>query len=831
MAKKSKGINRSNRSTLQSRALNAFDYAEEENDKQINLSEDSDDEKPNYTSNIVKEEDDEEIDSDEAMGSEEEDDDFTMSRKNVTDYSDNGSDSESVASIDESELLPLSAVWDLDDEIKNDSSVENDSQSNDESNNSEDSEEEFSVDEDADEEIDSDQLSKLREMISSNSENKPSNKVRKLETNNLPESEFSLAASGEKISLTDLTGGVNKDSLTLLKDKKGKEYTPKALDIPLARRIQQRHDRKAAYEFASDEVTKWEDTVKSIREADHLQFPINPKAPVSRPTATTISEPSTELEKKVNNILKESGLSNEKTLSTFEELASSKMSIEEVKKRRNELRLMRELMFREEKRAKRIKKIKSKSYRKVHKKERQRLQDMVEEEEGDEDDKLELDINRAKERMSLKHKNNSKWAKRMVNQGFTKDIETRAEMEEMLRRGDSLRQKIMGQTASDKESDGSDNDQNEFVSEEENGDQNKVPNVGKGLLNMKFMRDAQAREKKMNDQLEQDDYQYEDQVITSSTKAVINEGRRVFAPGAKEAEDEANEATSKVLREEEEDDEENDDRGSKFRKKQPMNEENETIELIKIGRENSGSNKKPKTQTNYEHKGQFENESNPWFSENDSNGQKRGKSSVSVIGQDSSVSLKNQEKIRKQKKSDNKESDQDALIDMNQTLDIVDQFSEDTTHGKTIFNQQDLVKRAFAGDDVVDEFQKEKKQRIEMEGDQEIDVSLPGWGSWAGNGVKRRTKLIKKVKGVKADKRKDSKLRNVIINEKINRKANRYTASAVPFPFENRQQYEQSLRMPIGQEWSTRDTHQKLTKPKILVQQGAVIDPINAPFK
>nr|6ZQB_UN Chain UN, U3 small nucleolar RNA-associated protein 14,U3 small nucleolar RNA-associated protein 14 [Saccharomyces cerevisiae S288C] len=70
---------------------------------------------------------------------------------------------------------------------------------------------------------------------------------------------------------------------------------------------------------------------------------------------------------------------------------------------------------------------------------------------------------------------------------------------------------------------------------------------------------------------------------------------------------------------------------------------------------------------------------------------------------------------------------------------------------------------------------------------------------------------------------------NVIINEKVNKKNLKYQSSAVPFPFENREQYERSLRMPIGQEWTSRASHQELIKPRIMTKPGQVIDPLKAP--
>ena len=45
------------------------------------------------------------------------------------------------------------------------------------------------------------------------------------------------------------------------------------------------------------------------------------------------------------------------------------------------------------------------------------------------------------------------------------------------------------------------------------------------------------------------------------------------------------------------------------------------------------------------------------------------------------------------------------------------------------------IQEAFADDDVLAEFEKEKTDMIERDRPKAIDLSLPGWGEWAGSGV------------------------------------------------------------------------------------------------
>ena len=88
---------------------------------------------------------------------------------------------------------------------------------------------------------------------------------------------------------------------------------------------------------------------------------------------------------------------------------------------------------------------------------------------------------------------------------------------------------------------------------------------------------------------------------------------------------------------------------------------------------------------------------------------------------------------------------------------------------KIAFQQTELINRAFAADGFEQDFAIEKEAAIAEDAPKEEDLTLPGWGSWTGQGVKRRAmekKIIKKVPGIEASQRKDAKLKHVIINEK-----------------------------------------------------------------
>jgi U3 small nucleolar RNA-associated protein 14 len=175
-----------------------------------------------------------------------------------------------------------------------------------------------------------------------------------------------------------------KRAMKLLQDDKSSKRhdIARKLDAPLPKRQQDKLDRAAANAKANETLERWTDTIKQNRRAEHLMFPMqNPNggdAGEKTLLPTTTSAPANDLEATIQSILQQSGLSNgngadEEKLQKWEELQTNKLPVEEVLRRRQQLRMERELLFREEVRAKRIKKIKSKSYRRVHRKERERL--------------------------------------------------------------------------------------------------------------------------------------------------------------------------------------------------------------------------------------------------------------------------------------------------------------------------------------------------------------------------------------------------------------------------------------------------------------------------
>ena len=94
-------------------------------------------------------------------------------------------------------------------------------------------------------------------------------------------------------------------------------------------------------------------------------------------------------------------------------------------------------------------------------------------------------------------------------------------------------------------------------------------------------------------------------------------------------------------------------------------------------------------------------------------------------------------------------------------------------------SQAELIQRAFAGDDVEEDFIKQKEAVLDEENPEpEKPVLLPGWGQWTGVQKKRglpswmlkEHEAAKQKRDESLKKRKDAHLNNVIISEKLGKK-------------------------------------------------------------
>ncbi|WEW58366.1 hypothetical protein PRK78_003834 [Emydomyces testavorans] len=740
-----------------------------------------------------------------------------------------------------------------------------------------DNESELSLSE-QDDHIDTRGLSKLQKFVSTlepeNADEKKSNPGPSITLMGSEPTEFGLVSS-RKLTVADLlptiTDSRMKSSLKHINSDTTTEKTkssgiPGKLEVPLSKREQDRLERAAAFQKSKDTLDRWIDTVKANRRAEHLSFPLPDVAPM-QDAKIVDSKPRTDLETTIQNILMESGLASsngkdpEDRIKEFEELQANQLSIEELQARRNELRRTRELLFREEVRAKRIKKIKSKSYRRVHRKERQKMEQREKEALAaaginmEEEDRERADRLRAEMRMNAKHRE-SKWAKSIKQTGRAAwDEDARAGIAEEARRKEELQRRIEGKrvededyldsSSSESEEDETDPFDNEVKPEDEvkrlrqklekledqDLKESELAGPHAKLLSMAFMRQAEAARKATN---EAEIKKLNRQLAGEDSEPDIEDeeaGRQQFGKTVTKASDKAISVAPRQDFEEPDSEKEErllpdiaDDSNVRVNGRR----DNQPIRPMQASARHESNNILTK-------KTSKDADINPWLSEGRKRSRKKNgttDNSMATTLIDSNNSIEGTKKPM-QKGVPKRQIGNQPRQGLGQADDNASE--DDDSCVPVLLRNQELVKRAFAGDEVLEAFAKEKFETMEDEGDQVVEDTLPGWGSWTGSGLTKKEKqeantkrTFKTVEGIKPENRKDAKLDRVIINEKRIRKNTKYLASQLPHPFESRQQYERSLRLPIGPEWTTKEVFQNSTKPRVMVKQG-IIKPIQRP--
>lgn len=640
----------------------------------------------------------------------------------------------------------------------------------------EDSESEGDEDED-DDEMDLSKLGELRNLIKGFADTEEDS-----EAENGPSSKQIISL--EDLGLSGVKDPLIKKSLKLMKKEEKAEATKKGtskkLNVPLLRRQQDQLLRAAAYEKTSETLDRWNETVKHNRRADHLMFPLAhtlPDAGLDNGQLQPLTKKTagTELEQTIMSIMEDSGLgpsakSKDEPKKHIDENGEEKtISRAELKELWAQRRRERELQSREQARSKRIKKIKSKTYRRVHRKERlgdeaEALEDMRANGEIDSEEEREAaHRRRALERVGAKHKE-SKWAKMGSKAGRAVwDEDYRAGLTDMARRNEELRRRIEGKTAisddDEDDSDGSSGDEHgtvrllkELDAVDEADEDDDQPHAK--LMKMAFMQRAEARQKQANDelvaQLRRELESGDEEEEADDTEVQV--GRRTFGMGK-------DKKVSKPTKE----------------------SSGPSGGAISNGATAKSLSKKSTTDAFPAAVGSSSAPDPAGAWQSATPGRKRGKKAVArveVAELDLDAAVQTASKSASASKSskaiDSSKSGTGLSVSTAQA-DEVDS-SDDAIHLPLAVRDLELVNRAFGGEDVVADFEAEKEAIASEDDEKMIDATMPGWGSWAGEGISKRAlkrnkgKVMTKKEGVKRKDRKDAKLDKVIMSEKRNRK-------------------------------------------------------------
>ncbi|XP_067903669.1 U3 small nucleolar RNA-associated protein 14 homolog A isoform X2 [Heterodontus francisci] len=679
---------------------------------------------------------------------------------------------------------------------------------------------------------------KLLEAISSLGDKKKKKLAERTEAS-LQVSEFTVSSEGanEKIELSDLLGTIQPSSSSLnsvKKQLKKFEKTNKTLDLPLSKQQSAKIQRSLAYEKTSKVVSKWNRTVLQNRKAEQLIFPLN-------------EEPL--------------------TVKPMEEIIAGW----KAKERRAELQKARVLQSYYEAKAKRAKKIKSKKFHKVLKKFKQKevLKQFEELRKANPEAALEelkkMEQTRMEERMTLRHQNSGKWAKSKVIMAKY-DTEARNAIQKQLEKNKMLTTKVLVPSESEDEVE-TEVDRGDIVPDFVNDvEMNTNTVVNPWMLGTLSTdpKNFEAREMEIvtpvqvNGNEESDDGEKlsEDEVLLQE----FEERRRI----RKECEGDL--AGSSVIVGESKNEENvknNDEKesivpGDQDEKEEHLEEDvnefnnlfqklirNKSEPTSRDPKKSQMKNKKMRTNKSKEDAQIPEEREEPILDEQLE--RKRTMEEFETLGQDEghdlsevsaldtpqlsgdAVDSENKSNAKTEVKKNRLINPKDVLMVTSKTIEmpLVPTAIEEENEGQE--DQRMVIQEAFASDDVIDDFLKDKQRQIDAGKPKDIDLTLPGWGEWGGQGLqpsaKKRRRFL--IKAAPPPPRKDRNLPNVIISEKRDIGVAAHQVNELPFPFAHRNQFEKSICAPIGNTWNTERATQKLTMPKIVTKLGAIIEPIS----
>jgi len=725
---------------------------------------------------------------------------------------------------------------------------------------------------------------------------------------------------GNKLTLDSLMGGISdtagfatvqksmralSSGLIVDKDGKGGQQQKKkkltTTAAPVSRVISDRASRKVHYEATTEDVTQWKDAIHEQRDAETLDFRTNKGGAttnrITRDVLVDKFEATTDFEKEIQVALEKAGMDNEGSMlkkeksrltgeqqgdmdNDIDDLGSNQITMEEYKKRHGELAKLRALMFYEEQKRHRINKIKSKKYRKIRKRQKDKLTSaemdaaaMLQDDPTTTDrERIEREeMDRMKERMTLAHKNTSKWARHMLRRGAKMDIEERRALSLQIAKGEELRRKVMGE---EEDNDGASDDEEEteedllkkardILMENDDDETNEGgKKKKKGLFQLAFMeRGMQAQRtrakeeaRKLLEELEANEMAGMSSSDSSDSDDDEEDGEAMKSNKKKKQRVASEAETNKVLSE-----------GQlvasslKFGKGDGF-----AIKVdgdIKLGGDElkgkevekketkKKQKKKPKPQASVKPPTPpqaEEEEENPWIVSKSTKKSSKPLSRTVNIDKAASMLVDNvqEDKTAKRKRDDDVDDNKTILLESTTAADSPLVSSEKEV-GVAELSQAELVRRAFAKPadlEAEEEFQKEKermKERDDPTRKKVEDKVVSGWGSWAGAGAPppRKRKLPPKLRAPaskkvdKAVKRKDDGMSTVIINQKRLKKTAAFQLSEIPYPYRSREEYEKAIAGKIGQEWNTMKGSKEMSRPAILVRAGKIINPLTKKAK
>ncbi|NWX53565.1 UT14A protein, partial [Promerops cafer] len=665
-------------------------------------------------------------------------------------------------------------------------------------------------------------------------------------------SEFNVTCkgAGEKLVLSELLQPIHpKSTLGSVRKELARVKRKAAVELPLSKEEAKRVVREAAYVTTSKDVGKWQQVVLQNRRAEQLVFPLRQDIATVTPLerVTSAWKARTPLEQEIFGLLHKTQQPITDPLLTPEEMASLQaMSLEEARHRRAELQKARAVQSYYEAKARRAKRIKSKKYHRVLKKSRRRqaLKEFEQLHKSDPAAALaqleELEQLRMQERMSLKHQNKGKWARsRAIMAKY--DLEARKAMQEQLARNKELMQKVRVEPPEEKLCEVPEEDTTalpmltgasganpwmlgeprSLAPEPEAQEGPRDDTVPGAVENKDEMEEEEEEEELSEEEALLQDFEQKRRERTGSPEGYSKDhGEELkalswvgwddhFYPqhvGADETEAGA---------------------------ERPMDSPVPPVcaeELVSAGPEPPPQAQEQLLLSEQLRRVQTMEDVESLAKEELVEEQEK------LVDPRAGKQAQQKEKNRAGDRHTKKAPAKRKMISLEAVLDGKPQEMDCPSLPVVLeeeeggVEQHGMITEAFAGDDVVADFRREKRKAEEAAKPQPVNLVLPGWGEWGGTGLKPSARKVKRflIKPAPAPPRKDQHLPHVIMSEKCNIHAAAHQVSELPFPFEQHQQFEQSMRTPLGPTWNTQRAFQKLTAPRVITRTGHIIQPISA---
>ncbi|XP_074550971.1 U3 small nucleolar RNA-associated protein 14 homolog A [Halichoeres trimaculatus] len=660
-------------------------------------------------------------------------------------------------------------------------------------------------------------------------------------------SEFGVNAEGEgdKINLSDLIGTVEKTPAVSAKTKKqlkNLQLGNNTVECPLSKQESERIHRDVSFQKAASEVTRWKGIIKQNQKAEQLVFPLNQEYSGPKPMERVVLgwKSRTPLEEEIFALLHANKQPiHDPVLTQVEEASLKAMSLEEAKIRRAELQKARALQSYYEAKARRERKIKSKKYHKVLNKAKRkdfvkRFDEMVKSDPAAALEELnKMELARMQERMSLKHQNSGKWAKSKAIMAKY-DEGARKAMQQQLEVNKDLTQKLV--STLDKEDEEEEEEAPEvlpdFVNDAEQAMNSANPWMRGKLTEEPMEKESETVDLTAEEAPAAEEEEEEEEVKETEEEKLLREfDNRRKQRQAQETETETIPVISLV-------DEDEEDKAAAEEEEESDKEEEQLSEFTNLYKEISYSRREAEAEM-AEAAAEASQEDSSVQLEECLNRIRTLEDTEELIIQEESatpVQPPPAEVPPPEKQNTGKTQKRKRVIQLKEVLTKetkviqvpLSQTVEDAEDSGEEMDQRGLIKEAFAGDDVVSDFLKDKRKQEDAGKPKVLDLTLPGWGEWGGTGValSRKKRRRFRIRQASPPPRKDQHLPSVIISEQRNSSIAPHQVNTLPFPFQNHAQFESTIRTPMGRTWNTEQTVKKISKPRVLTQMGAIIDPM-----